>query len=120
MVVPHAGTWIEIPGAGRQNPEKTVVPHAGTWIEIDWLWLLIRHTIVVPHAGTWIEIPWRYALLPAVRVVPHAGTWIEIFSIASNAAPISSFPTRERGLKYPFCLNSACVCCRRSPRGNVD
>ena len=34
IVVPHAGTWIEI---GKRNIGDTgndVVPHAGTWIEI--------------------------------------------------------------------------------------
>ena len=33
-------------------------------------------------------------------VVPHAGTWIEISSHTPNNRILSSFPTRERGLKF--------------------
>ena len=35
LVVPHAGTWIEIAQEIDLPEQKTVVPHAGTWIEID-------------------------------------------------------------------------------------
>ena len=34
-VVPHAGTWIEIPDSIKKPSTSLVVPHAGTWIEID-------------------------------------------------------------------------------------
>ena len=34
LVVPHAGTWIEIAQEIDLPEQKTVVPHAGTWIEI--------------------------------------------------------------------------------------
>ena len=34
VVVPHAGTWIEINQKGETKMVKMVVPHAGTWIEI--------------------------------------------------------------------------------------
>ena len=97
-VVPHAGTWIEIPGAGRQNPEKTVVPHAGTWIEI-------------PYIIT--------SLLPQ-SVVPHAGTWIEILDLRTFLTLSPSFPTRERGLKFSFIFITVLPAPCRSPRGNVD
>ena len=33
-----------------------VVPHAGTWIEILYILSTPYLYIVVPHAGTWIEI----------------------------------------------------------------
>ena len=33
-----------------------VVPHAGTWIEIEKLFEGKHHIGVVPQAGTWIEI----------------------------------------------------------------
>ena len=34
-------------------------------------------------------------------VVPHAGTWIEITGVVGgDVTAVSSFPTRERGLKY--------------------
>ena len=34
MVVPHAGTWIEIMMHSESGNRYPVVPHAGTWIEI--------------------------------------------------------------------------------------
>ena len=34
MVVPHAGTWIEIYYKRKTGTSDPVVPHAGTWIEI--------------------------------------------------------------------------------------
>ena len=33
-----------------------VVPHAGTWIEICLSAVYLSPGFVVPHAGTWIEI----------------------------------------------------------------
>ena len=42
-----------------------VVPHAGTWIEIGFTSVLSGMGTVVPHAGTWIEIQ-RPQRLPAV------------------------------------------------------
>ena len=39
-----------------------VVPHAGTWIEMEPKILTLKSCIVVPHAGTWIEI-WDYLSL---------------------------------------------------------
>ena len=35
LVVPHAGTWIEIEYKGLDTKVVWVVPHAGTWIEIS-------------------------------------------------------------------------------------
>ena len=34
IVVPHAGTWIEMKVIAQENILVVVVPHAGTWIEI--------------------------------------------------------------------------------------
>ena len=34
LVVPHAGTWIEIHYRAACYLSDRVVPHAGTWIEI--------------------------------------------------------------------------------------
>ena len=56
LVVPHAGTWIEIVWNGNQYWKCFVVPHAGTWIEIMTKWKRNSEKLVVPHAGTWIEI----------------------------------------------------------------
>ena len=57
VVVPHAGTWIEMYALGVLAGSITVVPHAGTWIEIQTCEDLAgAEALVVPHAGTWIEI----------------------------------------------------------------
>ena len=42
MVVPHAGTWIEISKVPFTDVSALVVPHAGTWIEI----LLSEYTYI--------------------------------------------------------------------------
>ena len=33
QVAPHAGAWIETPGAWRRFRRRQVAPHAGAWIE---------------------------------------------------------------------------------------
>ena len=74
-------------------------------------------------------------------VVPHAGTWIEIMFVALMTSANSSFPTRERGLKYvehqevmmselsfptrerglkSYEESNKGIVSSRSPRGNVD
>mgnify|MGYP004469930911 CR=1 FL=1 len=81
------------------NVDKIVVPHAGTWIEIQEIikgWSVVP---VVPHAGTWIEIVSSNLAVKDGIVVPHAGTWIEILLPIRIIEKILSFPTRERGLK---------------------
>ena len=84
-----------------------VVPHAGTWIEILFLHLLDIFEPVVPHAGTWIEIRHLTDTAQETSVVPHAGTWIEIVNARANMHVYWSFPTRERGLKS--CWNINCI-----------
>ena len=76
-VVPHEGTWIEIPGSHPHPSGKPVVPHEGTWIEIHMERIIIAVGVVVPHEGTWIEIDLK-----------------SFFQLKGR-----SFPTRERGLK---------------------
>ena len=34
IVVPYAGTWIEIQEVDRFRRDRYVMPYAGTWIEI--------------------------------------------------------------------------------------
>ena len=99
--------------------KRIVVPHAGTWIEIEIDGLCESTCAVVPHAGTWIEISSFSLFSPISTVVPHAGTWIEISS--NHIPPFSSlsFPTRERGLKYMSVFPRR-IRQSRSPRGNVD
>ena len=141
VVVPHAGTWIEIVITQCKANKRKVVPHAGTWIEIRRLWPLSESLFcrsprgnvdwniemrmkksgekVVPHAGTWIEMPLRSRWQQIRPVVPHAGTWIEIAVGVHGPLSLPSFPTRERGLKYfQRCCSIWSFC--RSPRGNVD
>ena len=120
MVVPHAGTWIEINSQYISVRKILVVPHAGTWIEITELITgadvsksfptrerglkyadctpLRYPCIVVPHAGTWIEIGQTTTNTNIGQVVPHAGTWIEI----------------DKDMVLNVTARS------RSPRGNVD
>ena len=38
--------------------------------------------------------------LSKFAVVPHAGTWIEICILSNLVEVVTSFPTRERGLKF--------------------
>ena len=57
MLVPLAGTWIEIQMIAGDFNLRVGVPLAGTWIEIHCC--CNSHTLDpgVPLAGTWIEIP---------------------------------------------------------------
>ena len=81
------------------SPRTVVVPHAGTWIEISLTSIITGGWFVVPHAGTWIEI-WRIVACERnLRVVPHAGTWIEITSAKRMATVRRSCLTQARGLK---------------------
>ena len=81
--------------------KKMVVPLAGTWIEINTVNFPNRLPIVVPLAGTWIEIQTGHIANGAGDVVPLAGTWIEIIRLAEAMAQNwGSFPLRERGLKF--------------------
>ena len=59
---------------------------------------------VVPHEGTWIEIANLCIASSLADVVPHEGTWIEIIKDTHPRKEESSFPTRERGLKFPRLL----------------
>ena len=54
---------------------------------------------VAPHAGAWIET-YQYGLFSDLsHVAPHAGAWIETIRYGKGCLPISSHPTRVRGLK---------------------
>ena len=105
-VVPHEGTWIEINLSNYiTKDENTVVPHEGTWIEIVIPWNIIAIVSVVPHEGTWIEISVLPLYLWLCHVVSHEGTWIEMEKKQCLGCLLSSFPTRERGLKSGYDLN---------------
>ena len=76
-----------------------VVPLAGTWIEIRNRYQELKAFCVVPLAGTWIEIQNIRSSVKLIIVVPLAGTWIEIREVVLMANATMSFPSRERGLK---------------------
>ena len=120
VVVPHEGTWIEILTMARRLRNTPSFPTRERGLKCV---LHIRYSIsinVVPHEGTWIEILFGTYLSVNLSVVPHEGTWIEITEgIIVNETQATSFPTRERGLK--FCSRSLPRTGHsRSPRGNVD
>ena len=117
-VVPHAGTWIEIPPSatipsasrscltqarGLKSPSRT----RGTC------------RTVVPHAGTWIEMWQNDPSQMAHPVVPHAGTWIEMITCENTRHDIKSCLTQARGLKSVFRHVRVPVGCRASRR-HVD
>ena len=86
-----------------EKPEELakslVVPHEGTWIEIPMVVKALKMNNVVPHEGTWIEMVKQWKNFRWRQVVPHEGTWIEIAAAGDTSATWQSFPTRERGLK---------------------
>ena len=86
-----------------------VVPHAGTWIEIPNNTNIVVKFFVVPHAGTWIEIMLPDGTAERNLVVLHTGTWIEIALKQELQLQSQSFHTREHGLKYwlPGCLTGS-------------
>ena len=50
--------------------QKHVVPHEGTWIEIPLILFFVGYNAVVPHEGTWIEIMKDIASLLIVESFP--------------------------------------------------
>ena len=99
LVVPHAGTWIEIHIGKLLYSICAVVPHAGTWIEIVNKVENSRELSSFPTRERGLKLLWRCVRDRFTAVVPHAGTWIEILVTTMFAFATESFPTRERGLK---------------------
>ena len=56
-------------------------------------------SLVAPFAGAWIEIVYAFTETAHIHVAPFAGAWIEILIKHQNSFPVSSLPSRERGLK---------------------
>ena len=97
-----------------------VVPHAGTWIEIFHVLAMYTAPMSFPTRERGLKSDVVVAIDALAAVVPHAGTWIEInIQKEYNNTVRRSFPTRERGLKS---LNKIeyLEARGRSPRGNVD
>ena len=77
-VVPHAGTWIEIPLEQKSMYTVKSFPTRERGLKLHKRYVKRTHPVVVPHAGTWIEINIENDNRNLTDVVPHAGTWIEI------------------------------------------
>ncbi len=59
MSFPTRERGLKSADAAEVIKQAIVVPHAGTWIEIETGRVRWKYGIVVPHAGTWIEILWK-------------------------------------------------------------
>ena len=55
-VVPHAGTWIEIPTYSLLTIFQSSFPTRERGLKFETLVIVKSVYDVVPHAGTWIEI----------------------------------------------------------------
>ena len=132
-----------MPRQGLTLASGLVVPLAGTWIEIGVYSAQYIFTIVVPLAGTWIEIIEVTISGSAYTTsFPSRERGLKLWNIGKQPVFLVSFPSRERGLKssilclyedaafvvplagtwieiedeYSAAVEEAC----RSPRGNVD
>ena len=77
--------------------------------------------IVVPHAGTWIEIQYLYLLIQSpLSSFPTRERGLKYGTDHFRIKSVLSFPTRERGLKLHVYWRTGKSRNRRSPRGNVD
>ena len=82
------------------NLRHIVVPHAGTWIEIPSQECTLSACSVVPHAGTWIEIASGVGAWTCPRSFPTRERGLKYMIVIVRVCNSLSFPTRERGLKY--------------------
>ena len=91
---------MKYPAKPDKPSETEVAPFAGAWIEIISLAAIAVMVLVAPFAGAWIEIPKIMNSILVADVAPFAGAWIEIIEDGKiNNRPLSSLPSRERGLK---------------------
>ena len=142
IVVPHAGTWIEIWNRSFQDQVRAVVPHAGTWIEMYPPTTAHKHIKSFPtrERGLKLHVYWRTGKSCNRRsprgnvdwnppeleraldlyVVPHAGTWIEIsFHIPGLHRLLRRSPRGNVDWNQTK-MAAASITTGRSPRGNVD
>ena len=142
MVVPHEGTWIEIPTFSENTVSRLTFPTRERGLKFEFFIFFKEFRIVVPHEGTWIEIHYPHGLcrlFPSFptreRGLKSAQYGTNVYNAASfptrerglKLKPLyrfrctdTSFPTRERGLKLPSIASLLSGSSRRSPRGNVD
>ena len=119
VVAPFAGAWIEIPSwCYHPEQERPSLPSRERGLKLQCLQLLILLP-VAPFAGAWIEMRFIATSPTPGKVAPFAGAWIEINDSALNIRPLSSLPSRERGLKYRPAVHSP-IRSGRSLRGSVD
>ena len=80
-------------------PTSLVAPFTGAWIEIWVNWSASLVSCVAPFTGAWIEIAYFACRCLSSPVAPFTGAWIEMVTPQFQPAPLSSLPSRERGLK---------------------
>ena len=98
-----------------------VVPLAGTWIEIKKGLPCSPLSGVVPLAGTWIEIGRKVREKPACRgSSPSRGRGLKFSCIFPLTIHAVSSPSRGRGLKSLLQRSFLEVPQSRPPRGDVD
>ena len=118
-----------------------VVPHAGTWIEIEIVVVNTQCTTSFPTR----ERGLKYVLIESAPIItmsfPTRERGLKSYPVNENGGNFLSFPTRERGLKCKLCLECIGILVvphagtwieisvplrfldakiSRSPRGNVD
>ena len=99
MSLPSRERGLKLNTLLRQGLSEGVAPFTGAWIEMDRSSCASPWSSVAPFTGAWIEI-YRFHLdLFRLAVAPFTGAWIEISCCVTVGFPISSLPSRERGLK---------------------
>ena len=101
MVVPHAGTWIEMLTTSCPVLTSSSFPTRERGLKFASGWIASSHMSVVPHAGTWIEIslPDTYRLNQPSFPTRERGLKYDVQLADIKVDSVKSFPTRERGLK---------------------
>ena len=120
IVVPLAGTWIEIPrqlllpGSGSSFPSRERGLKCQKWValsfrycrsprgNVDWNQFMSSFVNFTNSRSPRGNVDWNRSIGSIYWwqwVVPLAGTWIEISKIFSSTFITLSFPSRERGLK---------------------
>ena len=122
MVVPHEGTWIEIPMIEQEGIINTSFPTRERGLKLLNFWQLwfkklsfptrerglkyemIRNKITCISRSPRGNVDWNLhnhiENHGHYTVVPHEGTWIEMAKMHYYFIWVQSFPTRERGLKF--------------------
>ena len=110
IVVPHAGTWIEIvchmdhcifssPFLTRERGLKYQVPGPA-----------LQENLSFPTRERGLKSFWNVlSVLLTSAVIPHVGTWIEITKRKSNGVVHGAFPMREQKPQKPEIAINTCI-----------